>query len=382
MLPRPQQDRRQFLTQSSLGLASAAVFWNRPCLASTIGVGGQESDLKWFDVSKWGVEGKGWNDTDRYYDRLPAKAHGKVRDAVWNLSRHSAGMSTRFSTDATSIHVRYRLLTSRLEMPHMPATGVSGVDLYAQDDMDRDRWVSVAFPKSQDVRTVLASGLAAPSQSLRRFTAYLPLYNGTEKLEFGVPAGCEFKPIAPRTKGKIVFYGTSIMHGACASRPGMSITALVGRRLNRPVINLGFSGNGRLEMELAELLAELDADIYALDCLPNLNPEQVAKRSVPFVRFLREKRPQAEIVMVEDRNYADSWIRTERRIRNSGNQKAFRAAFEELKMAGIGRLHYLRASELLGDDHEATTDGSHPNDLGMMRYADAYGRILKPLLRS
>ncbi len=162
----------------------------------------------------------------------------------------------------------------------------------------------------------------------------------------------------------------------------MSITALVGRRLNRPVINLGFSGNGRLEMELAELLAELDADIYALDCLPNLNPEQVAKRSVPFVRFLREKRPQAEIVMVEDRNYADSWIRTERRIRNSGNQRAFRVAFEQLKMAGTGRLHYLRASELLGDDHEATTDGSHPNDLGMMRYADAYTRILKPLLRS
>ena len=369
--------RRRFLIQSSCYVASAA-----GVLHAAGRVKGQEPDLRWYDVSKWGVEGKGWDKTVRYYDRFPAKAEGMVRGAVWSLSRHSAGMSTMFDTDAQEIHVRYRLSSPRLAMPHMPATGVSGVDLYAEDETGKSRWVAVARPTAQDVRAMLAGGLSPAGEKLRRFTLYLPLYNGVESLEIGVSKRAEFRPLEPRKSGAIVFYGTSIMHGACASRPGMSITAIVGRQLRRPVINLGFSGNGRLEMPVAQLLAELDPDIYALDCLPNLAPEQVEKRTEPFVRYLRSKRPDAEIVMVEDRTYGDSWIRVARRARNVGNRKAFRAAYERLKHAGIARLHYLPGDELLGDVSDATTDGSHPNDLGMSRYAKAYTRVLGPLLKS
>ncbi len=373
------QTRRQFLDRSLCGAAALGAAWLAPS-ASAFARGFQEGDLRWHDVSKWGVEGKGWEQTVRYYDRLPVKAEGKVRRAVWNLSRHSAGMATRFDTDAQTIHVRYKLLSSRIDMHHMPATGVSGVDLYAKDKSGTWRWVAVSRPASQDVHGVLASGLSPAGDDLRSFTMYLPLYNGVEKLEIGVPKGAEFRPIAPRKEGTIVFYGTSIMHGACASRPGMSISALVGRRLGRPVINLGFSGNGQLEMELAHLLAELDADVYALDCLPNLNPDEVKARTEPFVRYLRQRRPHSYIVMVEDRTYGDSWIKEARRVRNVGNRREFRAAYERLQRAGIKRLHYLPGDRLLGDDNEATTDGSHPNDLGMMRYAEAYCQVLRPIL--
>ncbi len=371
--------RRRFLVESTCRSAAIGVSGSMALMSGGVGAAQQES-VNWQDVSGWGVEGKGWSETARYYDRLPLRAEGKVRSAVWNLSRHSAGMVARFRTDAPTIHVRYRLLSSRLAMPHMPATGVSGVDLYARDAAGVWRWVAVSRPASQTVKAVLASGMAPASDSLREFALYLPLYNGVEKLEIGVPGGAEFRPIAPRQERTILFYGTSIMHGACASRPGMSISALVGRRLERPVINLGFSGNGKLEMELAKLIAELPADVYALDCLPNLNPEEVKARTEPFVTYLRQRRPQAHILLVEDRTYADSWIRQSRRVRNEGNRREFRAAYERLRKAGIGRLHYLPGERLLGDDNEATTDGSHPNDLGMVRYADAYCQVLKPLL--
>lgn len=374
----PSIDRRRFIGCGCSGVLAATGFAGM--LSSSPSARASSADIAWYDVSEWGVEGKGWRETARYYDRLPVKAEAMVRPAVWNLSRHSAGMLTRFQTDATEIHIRYRLLSSRLAMPHMPATGVSGVDLYARDDEGTDRWVAVARPTAQDVRGVLVSGLRPVGERLRQFTLYLPLYNGVEKLEIGVAGDCEFRSIEPRSGPTVVFYGTSIMHGACASRPGMSISALVGRRLQCPVINLGFSGNGRLEIELAKLLGELQADVYCLDCLPNLDPEQVHVRTEPFVRLLRTLCPKAHIVMVEDRTYADSWLREARRVRNDGNRRAFRAAYERLRQDGIGRLHYLPGEKLLGTDNEATTDGSHPNDLGMVRYADAYCEVLKPLL--
>ncbi|MDP6053384.1 MAG: SGNH/GDSL hydrolase N-terminal domain-containing protein, partial [Candidatus Latescibacteria bacterium] len=110
----------------------------------------------WHDIQSWGVEGKGWTDTEQYFDRLPAAARRQVRPAVWDLSRHTAGMSARFITDASDIHVRYSLIDKRLAMPHMPATGVSGVDLYAEDTHGIDRWVAVSQPEEQTVETILA----------------------------------------------------------------------------------------------------------------------------------------------------------------------------------------------------------------------------------
>ena len=148
-----------------------------------------------------------------------------------------------------------------------------------------------------------------------------------------------------------------------------------------PTVNLGFSGNGRLELELADLISEVDAAVYCVDCLPNLNPVQVAERTVPFFRRLRKHRPNTPIVMVEDRLFTNSPFFGTTRSRHEGNQKAFRAGYEELVKQGVTGLHYLRGHELLGSDGEAATDGSHPNDLGFMRYADAYSKVLDPLLK-
>lgn len=372
--------RRRFLAVSTLSAAATLL----PRLAWTEEVTPEPEvaeGIAWFDVQKWGVEGKGWNDTTRYFDRLPGKAEGKVRKAVWDLSRHSAGMLVRFETDSPAIHARYRLLSNRLAMPHMPATGVSGLDLYAQDEQGRDRWLAVTRPTSQEVNVQLVGDIDVPAEGKRRlYTLYLPLYNGVESLEIGVPEGQDFQAVLPRDAKPILFYGTSIMHGACASRPGMSISGILGRRLDRSVINLGFSGNGRLEAEVGELLCELDPAVYVIDCLPNVGAAEVSQRTAPLVKQLRTARPETPILLVEDRSYTNAPFRKSARERNAGSRAAFQAAYENLKATGVKNLHYLEGANLLGDDAEAATDGSHPSDLGMMRYADAYEPVLKSIL--
>ena len=366
--------RRQFINQILGGSMTLAFTPN--LFAQNFNF--SEDDVDWYDVKEFGVEGKGWNETKKFFDRLPAKAEGFVRDQVWNLSRDSAGMCFRFVSDSPNIYVRYELSRESLSMTHMAATGHSGVDLYAQDGMGIDRWVAVVRPGKQKMDTTLAKDLAPGS---RRYTLYLPLRNGVESLEIGVVRGQSFTALSPRNEKPIVFYGTSIMHGACASRPGMAFPSILGRRLRRPIINLGFAGNGRMEIEVGSLLVELNPCVYVIDCLPNMNESTVSQRAVPLVKKIRETHEKTPILLVEDRSFTSTRFFPARKQRHQKNRIALKNAFKELQNLGIKNIFYLDGDNLLGQDGEAATDGSHPSDLGMVRYADAYEPALRAILR-
>jgi len=339
-------------------------------------------DIAWTTAESLGLEGQGWPAADlaARFDRLPAKAEGHVPGSVWNLSRHSAGLCVRFVAATPAIHLRWRLTSGELAMKHMPATGVSGLDLYARDGRGNWRWAACAAPNAAGVdQSAVVGGLA---DGRREWLLFLPLYNGVVSLEIGVPAGATLEAApAPADGRPIVFYGTSITHGACASRPGMCHPAILRRRLDRPVVNLGFSGSGRMEPEVGALLAEIDAALYVVDCCPNLTPEETAARTAPLVRQLRAARPDAPILLVEDRRYTDAWIRPEAAARNDGNHAALRAAYDGLVAEGVTGLHYLPGDLLLGDDAEGAVDSSHPTDLGFQRQAAAFEAVLRPALR-
>ncbi len=342
----------------------------------------QSPALVWTDIRQLGVEGRGWTDTKDYYDRLPAKAETTVRPPVWNLARNSAGLLVRFRSDASAIHARWALTSPNLAMPHMPATGVSGLDLYVKMPGGSWHWLAVGQPKAQTNEVELVSGLP---EGEREYLLYLPLYNGTRFVELGVPAGSWLQPAGPWGPGRrkpIVFYGTSILQGGCASRPGMCHSAIVGRRLNWPTLNLGFSGNGKMEPELADLLAELDPAVYVLDCLPNMLGREVAERVVPFVRRLRAAHPETPIVLVEDRTYANAFLLPEKQVRHEQSRRALREAWRQLRKEGVKHLYYMPGDSLIGGDGEGTVDGSHPTDLGFMRQADAFTKTLRPLLKA
>jgi hypothetical protein len=337
--------------------------------------------VEWHDVTTWGVEGRLWEDEERlrWFDRFPAAAEKTVPPDVWTLSRDSAGMAVRFETDAQTIRVRMKLLNEKLASPHMPATGVSGLDLYARDTTGRWRWVAATKPEKQEFEADLIPGLAlAPGR--REYLAYLPLYNGVESLAIGVPEGAAFQGLAPRGK-PIVFYGTSITHGACASRPGMAHVAILGRRLERPVANVGFSGNGRMDAAVGDLLARVDAACYVIDCLPNMDAKLVRERCAPLVKQLRAARPAVPIVLVEDRRFTNEWILPAKKAHHDANHAALREAFDALRRDGVGGLFYLQGDGLLGDDGEGAVDASHPTDLGFMRQADAFEPVLREALQ-
>ena len=364
---------------SSVAFSQAAVAPKAPApeAAASAAAPAIPADAQWHDVTTWGVEGRGWGDQQRkrWFDRLPAKAEGSVTDAVWSLSRDSAGMMVRFKTDAREIYARYTVSKEKLGSPHMPATGVSGLDLYARDESGAWRWVMVTKPTVPTIEAVVISGLAAGT---REYAAYLPLYNGVESLEIGVPAGAMFQGLPPRTDKPIVFYGTSITHGACASRPGMVHTAILGRRFDRPVLNLGFSGNGKMDAAVGSLLTEVDAAVYVIDCLPNMAPAMVAARCGPLVKQLREAHPATPIVLVEDRRNTNSWILPDRNKHHDANHAALKTAYEQLVKDGVKELFYIEGDHLYGDDTEGATDASHASDLGFMRQAD----IFEPILRT
>ncbi len=348
-------------------------------LDPALGVNKAAADnLSWHDITEFGVEGRILPDQDRlrWFDRLPASAKDMVTSNVWNLSRDSAGMMVRFKTDSPSVHVHYKVSKSNLGMPHMPATGVSGVDLYARDEDGKWKWVQVAKPATQEVKAEIIKGLAP---GMREYAAYLPLYNGVEFLSIGVEKNAKFEGLAPRPK-PIVFYGTSITHGACASRPGMVHTAIIGRKLDMPVVNLGFSGNGKMDEAVGKFLVQVDAAAYVIDCLPNMQPADVTAKCEPLVKQLRATKPDTPIILVEDRRFTNDWITPAKQKFHTENHAALRAAYERLQQAGIKNLYYIEGDKLYGDDTEGATDASHANDLGFMRQADIFLPVIKKAL--
>jgi hypothetical protein len=154
-------------------------------------------------------------------------------------------------------------------------------------------------------------------------------------------------------------------------------TAIIGRKLDLPVVNLGFSGNGKMDTAVADFLTQIDACVYVIDCLPNMQPAEVTAKCAPLVRRIREKKPETPIILVEDRRFTNSWITPTKDKFHDDNHAALKAAYEGLVKDGVQGLHYIPGDQLYGTDTEGATDASHANDLGFMRQAE----IFEPVIR-
>ena len=351
----------------------------------------QTTALKWWDPTTSTfpvIEGQAWPDQVKSpYDRLPAKAEQIVRKDVWSLARQSAGLMIRFRTNSEQIKVRYTVTGSH-SMPHMPSTGVSGVDLYALSSDGNETWSAGKYSFG-DTITYTFSNLTANDgyhAMGREYRLFLPLYNGVKWLEIGVPDSNLFTPLPVRSEKPIVVYGTSIAQGACASRPGMAWTAILQRKMERPLINLGFSGNGLLEKELIDMIKDIDAKVFVLDCLPNLlksknlSLQEIKSRILLSVDTLRKYHPKTPIVLAEHAGYTDEALNKVKKEAYSEINVIAREAFAELQAKGVKGL-YLIPQKDFDQDIETMVDAIHPSDLGMMRYAIGYEKHLRQLLQ-
>ena len=340
----------------------------------------QAQQMTYHDASCFPLLGKATQDTGARYERLPNSLKNISRPPLWNLSRNSAGMAIRFRSNSTRIALKWENLFNN-HMNHMTDVGIKGLDLYCWEGNGQWRFVNSARPTGKTNQVTVIANMQ-PKE--REYMLYLPLYDGLVSLSIGVDSLSSIDQPQinyPVCEKPIVFYGTSILQGGCASRPGMAHTNIISRRLNRECINLGFSGNGQLDLEVARVMAEVDASVFVLDFVPNASVEQMKERMETFYRIIRSKHPDTPVVFIEDPIFTHTFY--DERIAKEVQRKndTLKEILNRLKKENEKNIFFISSKKMLGEDGEATIDGIHFTDLGMMRYADLVCPIIKKAIK-
>ncbi|HLP11696.1 MAG TPA: SGNH/GDSL hydrolase family protein [Flavobacteriales bacterium] len=340
-------------------------------------------EVAFYDASQFDIDGKYHN--EKNYNRLPSTYDKIVRPEVFGLSKNSAGISVRFSTNSASLTVKWKLLANTV-LKNMNKIGISGIDVYC---LVNGVWqyVNTGIPNGTTNSAAIVSNM---DTTMKDFLINLPLYDIVESVEIGVEKSAKIaKPQKNLAQNKkpIVFYGTSITQGGSASRPGMAYPSIISRKYNIETINLGFSGNGRFERSVGVALCEIDAAIYVLDCTPNSSPDTIRKNALNLIKQLRLCKPNTPILLVETILRENTFLNTSEESKSGGikyvmaQNKALKSTYDEARAQGIKKVYYLEAKNLLGTDHEGTIDGTHLNDLGFSRIAEVIGKKIGKIIK-
>jgi len=339
-----------------------------------------ENGLVWYDPTEkpFRLCGFYWYERDRIFRRLPKESPWKITEAVDVLSNCTAGGQIRFRTDSKRIVVRLLNLTPG-RMDHMPDTGRSGVDLYIGEPTRERFWSTLRRTEYENVFTYELMNLE--TVAMRDFVLNFPLYNGVKSIELGLDEAAVVEAPKPFVREQpVVIYGTSITQGGCANRPGMAFTNILSRKLNIEFLNYGFSGNGKCESELAEILSEIaDPALFIIDCEANCagDPPAFAKRLTAFIDILRRDHPTMPILVLTRIAFA--------RENAENADLCRRLQMDEVNrryQAGDKNIHFMDGGKLLGNDFdECTVDGVHPTDLGFSRMAESLQDTIRRLIK-
>ena len=304
----------------------------------------QKSETVWYDGADFPVFGKATDQTPSRYDRLPASYEQISRKPVWQLGRNTAGLYIRFRSDSPYIKIAWTSRYGR-SMNHMAATGVRGVDLYWLND---GRWEYARTGRPGTDKHSEFTMISNMDPVEREWMLYLSLYDGVTDVKIGIDSQYHIdqpKVNSPAAGNQIVFYGTSIMQGGCVTRPGALATSMISRKLDREVINLGFSGNAFLDLEIAELMAQVESPaLYVLDYVPNAVADKINELGEKFFYILRNAHPDVPIIFVERPVYPHSILDKKVKAETDSRNAAQKALYQKLRKAGQKKLYYLESS--------------------------------------
>lgn len=307
--------------------------------------------------------------------RFPQKYKDCVRKEVWDLSKNSAGVSISFSSNTSNLLTKWSL-KNHFRMNHMTDVGVNGIDLYHKKN-NSWHFLSTGIPKDLDNERYLFKGL---QKKIRHYKIHLPLFNTITDFQLGFDSNSDLEIISENSP-PLIFYGTSITQGGCASRPGLAYTNIISRKLNRNCINLGFSGNGHLEENIGEILSKIDNAIFIIDCMWNIDKNSVLKNTVPFINALRSQKNNLYSPLIFYEQYLSDLDHPDKNFIKSVIEKNF-ALEKQINNEinnGSKNLYLIKQDGCIDKDTEATVDGIHLNDLGFKRYARHFVNRLREI---
>ena len=301
-------------------------------------------------------------ETKRSFHRLDTADYPALPVAVKNLLTNASGIAVSFTTNSSAISAKW-CVSNKNPLSNLTAIANKGLDLYIKKD-GKWQFAGVGRPSADCNEDVLVKNM---DLSEKECLLYLPLYDEIDQVEIGVDKNATIAASVTPFKKLILVYGSSIVQGASASRPGLAYPARLSRETGLNFLNFGFSGSAKMEASVADMVASIPADAYILDCVPNSSPEEIKERTANFVSVIRKHRPQAPIIVipsiVREHGHFDQEAGKYGRDQNA----AIAAEVELLQQQGVKDLYFINPSHLLGQDHEGTIDGTHPNDIGFDR---------------
>lgn len=333
-----------------------------------------QKEIKYSNASALHIIGK-LNAGAPGFHRLDTTAYPALPPGVKRLLTNAAGIAVTFTTNSTTIWAKWCVSKAKTN-ENMTAIANKGLDLYVKRD-GKWQFAGVGRPSGQCSNYQITKNMEGGT---KEFLLYLPLYDELNKLEIGIEEGSELLAGAEPFKKRILIYGSSIVQGASASRPGMAYPARLSRRTGLHFINFGLSGSAKMEKSVADVVTELDADAYILDCVPNSSPEEITERTAYLVQSIRARHPKAPIIIVQSIIREISFIDKQWTSRMKLQNENMRKQYDLLQKQGVKDLYFIDAKGLIGDDHEGTTDGTHPNDLGFDRMLQKMEPQIKAIL--
>jgi hypothetical protein len=333
-------------------------------------------------IQPFHIAGFSWLEQEGVYRRLPLNPKYTLPPAVDDLANCTAGGQIRFQTSSSRLSLKVRL-TGMADMNHMPATGQCGFDCYIGMPEEQMYYNTTKYDHlKKEYEFAIYAKMTA---DLRHITLYFPLYIGVEEVLIGLDPEAEILAPPPYISDKrIVIYGTSITQGGCAARPGMAYTNILSRKIPVEFINLGFSGSGKGEAEVARIISEIpNQALFVLDYEANcVSPELLQSTLPEFIRLFRSKHPEVPIVVLSQIRFARELFDRELLELRLKRKRIQMETVEAFRDQGDESIYFHDGEHLLGADfNECTVDGVHPTDLGFIRMAEQLAPVLNKYIR-
>ncbi len=327
------------------------------------------------------VDGLPGFNTDKKLCRLPESVMALGNDNIRLHGCLPVGGRVRFRTD--SIRYTVQVVWDTLAVDRgMPLIGSAGIDVWEGQNedscatADTARFITTLAPPDYHTRQVEV--VLDKAEGMRDIMLHLPRNERVAQIIIGIENGARIEtPLAYTVNPPIIYYGSSITGGGCASRVSNAYTALVNRWLNADYINFGFSGSARGEKFLAEYFSTLSMSAFVLDYDHNApTPEELQATHEAFFRVIRQAQPKLPILIMTRPDFENDWQSDQRRA-------VIRATYNHAVQKGDTHVWFLDGELFFGREnrHACTVDGCHPTDLGFMRMAQTVYPVLKEMLQ-